>query len=203
MRFFEIFEDVSPEELRSIEKLLNDKVWMPQSMMKTGGPVLKLVLPKNAHFSQRTAERGESQNITAREIANLLAAAKSDPSNAYYDALQKFAVDDDASHTLNIKDPVSGLKIPVSIEHNRDAFYTKPDSAVAGTRDGKAVPKNVAKAKSIMRSPDISPADTVAHPNAGYNDKKAEKDRAWNRYADLDKEFNPQPAPKKPKGFRA
>lgn len=190
MRFFEIFEDVSPEELSTIEKLLNDKIWMPQSMMKDGGPVLKLVLPKTAHFAQRTAERGKSQNISAKEIAKLLAAAKSDTSNPYYDALQKFAIDDDANHTLNIKDPISGLRVPISIEHNRDAFYTKSGSAVAGTRDGKSVPKNVAIAKSIMRSPEISPVDTVAHNNNGYNDRQAEKDRAWNRYSDMDQEFN-------------
>lgn len=192
MRFTEIFEDVSPEELSSIERLLNDKVWMPSSLMKSDGPVIKLVLPKNTHFSDRTAQRGSEQNISAKEIATLLAKAKSDPSNPYYDQLQKFAVDDNANHTLNIKDPISGLKIPLSIQHNRQAFYSTPDSAVGGTKNGNPVPKNVAFAKSIMRDRGISPVDTVAHPTPGYNDPGAARERSWNKYADMDKEFNNQ-----------
>ena len=185
MRFHEIFEDVSSEELIKINNLLNSQVWMPDSMMNTDGPVIKLVLPRTAHFAQRAAQRGETSNINAKEIAMLLAAAKSDPSNPFYDQLQRFAYEDNAHHTIQVKDPVSGLSVPLSIEHNKDAYYSDEDKAVASDRRGKLVPKNVAIAKTIMRRSDISPVDTNAHHNSTYNDKNSERARQWNRYSDL------------------
>lgn len=190
MKFCEIFEDVSAKELNTIQDMLNSKVWMPDSLMKQNGDVIKLVLPQQSHFSQRTQERAASQSINAREIATLLANVKSDPSNPFYDELRRFSVDDNANHTINVSDPISGLTIPLAIRHNRDAFYTSPDSAVGGTRSGERVPKNIAMAKSILRRPMIGPVDTNAHDSDTFNTKQSDYERSWNRYSDLDDEFN-------------
>ena len=161
MRFMEIFENVSPSDIQNIQNKLNSNSWMPEKLMALNGPVIRLDIPKKGHFDQRRNERSSEQDISPEEIETLLFKAKTSDLSPYKEILDKYSKMDDVNTTVKIKDE-DGLTIPLAITHNNRAIYTSPESAVAGDKNGRRVPKNIAFAKTIFRKPPIDQSSNTS-----------------------------------------
>lgn len=152
MRLWELFEDITPADIRAIERTLDARVYQPAEKVRTNQPVMDLDLPTDQHFMQRVTQRSGKAKITPNEIANLLARAKLDPSLGYAGKINQASVDGKPGQTIEIKDPKSNLVIPTVVDRNPNCKpnATNPDNPVCGTPAGKQ-PKNVLRAKTIFR----------------------------------------------------
>jgi hypothetical protein len=175
MRLWELFEDISSEELDAIQNVLNRQVYMPPLAVKTGGNVIKLQLPKNQHFGDRAvSDRGIEQNYTAKELASLLLRARTDPSLGFAHIISNGAAwngpgDYDPNGAgIKIKDPETGLLIPFVVKPNPEAQRPVTPTTVM-TATGLQ-PKNIFKAKSIMRkAPGVDDPLRASRPSEPAN----------------------------------
>jgi hypothetical protein len=152
MRLWELFEDITANDIRNVERTLDDRLYQPAEKIRTNQPVLDLDLPTDQHFMQRIVGRSDKAKITPNEIANLLARAKIDGSLGFKDELNQAAVDGRPGETINVQDPKTKLTIPLVVDANPACKpnSTSPDNPVCGTAQGKQ-PKNIIRAKTIFR----------------------------------------------------
>ena len=152
MRLWELFEDITPADIRNVERTLDDRLYQPAEKVRTNQPVLDLDLPTDQHFMQRIVGRSNKAKITPNEIANLLARAKIDPSLGFKDEINQAAVSGRQGETINVQDPKTKLTIPLVVVPNPACKpgSTDPKNPVCGTQQGKQ-PKNIIRAKTIFR----------------------------------------------------
>jgi hypothetical protein len=156
MRLWELFEDLSSAEIKAVQNVLNKQIYMPEPAVKAGGDVIKLVLPPGQHFGDRAlSDRGIDQNYTAKELASLLMRARTDPSLGYAHIISAGAAwngpgDYDPNGAgIKIKDPQTGLLVPFVVKPNPAA--QRPITPTTVMTANGLEPKNIFKAKSIMR----------------------------------------------------
>lgn len=151
MRLWELFEDISPAEIKDIEHTLDDLLYQPPEKVKRNQPVIDLDLPTGrSHFMQRIIQRADKANITAREIQHVLARAKTDPSMGVADKINAASKIDNPQDDILVRDPDTDLTIPMVVVPNQSCEKTTDGIAVCKTPVGKA-PKNKIVAKTIYR----------------------------------------------------
>lgn len=170
MRLWELFEDISKQDIAAIEKMLDARVYQPAEWLKTKDKrVLDLELPtNNAHFIERIKCRDKDpQNITPQEIARLLAKARLDPKIGTAEKLNQLAGMEHPEITVTIQDPDTNLVIPLIVKANPSCeTLSKINPSVGYTRNGDMVPRNKAYAKTIFRKgvPDPEGCGTASKP---------------------------------------
>ncbi len=152
MRLSELFEDISPLEIKRIENSLDRFVYQPREKMRRGKDVLDLVLPTRGHFMDRLNQRAKEQDITTQEISDLLSRAKTDPSLGASKKLEKLSTQNDPEYTVKVEDPDTNLTIPLIVVPNN---FCDPDTKIDGLSvcrtDRGIEPKNKAIAKTVFR----------------------------------------------------
>jgi hypothetical protein len=154
MRLNEIFEDVDVTQLKKVERALDAFVYQPPDKVQKSKPVLDVEIPTKSsdHFIQRFNERNKTNNFNLGQVYELLKAAKTDPSLGYADELDTLSREDHPHETINIKDKgKDALVVPVIVQANPEARRISPNNPVALDRQGKKVPKNQLKPKTIFR----------------------------------------------------
>jgi hypothetical protein len=189
MRLCELFEDLSPTDIKGIELRLNRAVYMPPNAVQAGGPVLKLNLPTNQHFGGRAQGDSsgrlshENTDFTPAEVQNLLLKARTDPSLGYAQDLVKFASFPGPGdyppdgHGYQLKDPKNNLLIPVVVKPNPRGKKLMSKTTVM--TDNGIEPRNILKAKTIMF----------------YRPRKGEEQPQDDRYAKPGARVQPQRPP--------
>ena len=152
MRLWELLEDITPADIKSIERSLDAEVYQPPELVKKNKPVIDLELPVgNAHFMQRIIQRADKARISADEIKDLLYRAKTDPSLGYAKEIDALSKKNNPDDSITIQDPKTKLTIPVIAKPNQVCKSSSVDGVpVCLTQQGKA-PKNKLTAKTIFR----------------------------------------------------
>jgi hypothetical protein len=154
MRLIEIFEDVSPVDLKKVELALDKFVYQPEDQIEKREPVLDVDIPTspNNHFVQRLNQRGEKAGINLGQIYSLLKAAKTEPQLGYQDDLEDLSKEQDPETDLVIKSKEKNpLTVPVIVVPNPQAVKTNIGSSVGVSATGQKVPKNRMIPKTVFR----------------------------------------------------
>jgi hypothetical protein len=151
MRLWELFEDITPADIKDIERKLDHDVYQPADKLKKNQPVLDLDLPTgNSHFMQRIQQRNAVAKITPQEIEALLARAKLDPKLGFAGKLDALSKEEDPDTDIVLQDPRTKLTIPAIVKPNTQCVRSTDGNPVCLTRQGKE-PKNKIVAKTIFR----------------------------------------------------
>lgn len=153
MRLFEIFEDVAnPVQVKQVADLLDKKFYQPADEIKKNRPVLDVEIPTSAanHFIQRYNERSDVAKFSLRDVYQLLARAKKDPSLGYADSLEDLARENYPLDTVVLQDK-DKLTIPVIVKPNPKCVKMTDGNPVCVTRNGTKEPKNQLIPKTIYR----------------------------------------------------
>lgn len=154
MRLIEIFEDVSPTDLKKVELALDKFVYQPEDQIKNSEPVLDVDIPTSPrnHFVQRLNQRGEKAEINLGQIYSLLKAAKTDSSLGYQDDIEDLSKAQDPEDDLVIQSREKHpLTIPVIVKPNPQAVKANNGSSVGLDANGNKVPKNRMIPKTVFR----------------------------------------------------
>lgn len=157
MKIFEL-DSHWAQLISGIEKFLDDRVYQPSDKVKGWKPgndsVLDLDLPTGeAHFIERLKQRAKGQNITPKEIAQLLANAKLKPDLGVKKEIEDAGKENYPSEEVFIQDPITKLTIPVIVKPNPkcDQKSFRDGVSVCLTKKGELAPKNRVVAKTIYR----------------------------------------------------
>lgn len=155
MRLRELFEDITPMDIRQIQRKVNQEVFAPQSKLSSGEPVVQVTLPvgdpihnRPSHFFQRAWER----DISPDEIERALHIG----AVWHEDELEDIAAEDNPKGEIEFYDPESHVLIPAIVKPNENCRVRKDGTPYCIASGGRQ-PKNTLVAKTIIRKgePDV------------------------------------------------
>jgi len=157
--------------IANLEKFLDDRVYQPPEKVKNWKPgadaVLDLELPSGeAHFMNRIKQRAKAQNITPKEIAQVLANAKLKPQMGVKSQIEDLSKETYPKQDIFIQDPETKLTIPAIIKPNPecDPKSFRDDIPICLTKGGALAPKNQMVAKTIYRKGFTDDGKTILNP---------------------------------------
>lgn len=155
MRLFELFDaPATPGNIGALEKALDDNYYQPADKVKKNQPVLDVEIHDgpNSHFVQRYNQRAKKADFGLKDIAKLLAAAKTGAIPGYKDELDALSREDHPHDSVVIQDKgANPLTIPVIVEPNPEAAKSTDGNPVAVSRNGRKIPKNQLIPKTVYR----------------------------------------------------
>lgn len=153
MRLFELLEDIArPADIQRVADILDDKFYQPPEQLRRGKPVLDVEIPTSSsnHFIQRFNQRSDIAKFTLKDILQLLARAKVDPSLGYIDTLDDLSKKNNPLSDVVIKGE-DNLTIPVVVKPNPKCKTMTDGNPVCVTHSGQKEPKNRIIPKTVYR----------------------------------------------------
>lgn len=152
MKLTDLFEDVSPTDIKRVEVALDKFVYQPEEKIKNRDPVLDVFLPTSStnHFIQRFNQRAEKANITLGDVFNLIKNAKTNPELGFTKELNDVSLEQNPEQTIVFKDK-DNLTIPVVVVPNPACKISSENNPVCKTHSGSLEPKNRLIPKTIYR----------------------------------------------------
>jgi len=153
MRLNEIFEaTANPADIKTVADTLDKFVYQPEEKLKKRQPVLDVEIPTSDmnHFVQRFNQRSDKAKFTLKDIFNLLARAKADPSMGYASELDALSRENNPHDDIVIQGD-DKLTIPVLVKSNPKCAKQTDGNPVCPTANGKLEPKNIVIPKTVYR----------------------------------------------------
>lgn len=147
MRLWELFGEISPSDIKSVERKLDTTEYQPPEKIKAEKPVIDLDLLSSPHFRERLIQRSKSAGITPAEIEDLFHKGRDKYKIEIGQATRQ---DQFHGNQIDFFDPETKLLVPTIVTPNPNCKPNTRGKVTCQTVDGPE-PKNRLVAKTIMR----------------------------------------------------